>query len=411
MTEHYDALETRTPEAREAALFVALREKIEHAKVEAPYFRRILRDVNPRAITSRDKLADLPVTRKSGLIRLQRDNPPFGGLAAVPAHRMVNLFQSPGPIYEPKGAAVDYWRFARAMFAAGLRRGDIVHNTFSYHLTPAGHMVESGAHAIGCAVIPAGIGNTDLQAQIIADLKPNAYVGTPSFLKILIDKARELGLSSASIKKSLVSGEALPPALRAQLKAFGISTVQCYATAELGLIAYETAAEDGLVVDEGAIVELVEPGGSKPVLSGEIGEVVVTVFAREYPLIRFATGDLSAVLAGPSPCGRTNMRLRGWLGRADQSTKVRGMFVHPSQIMAVIGRHPEIKKGRLIVTQSNGRDQMTLHCETEAVGAVSTDAVAASLQALCKMRGEVILAPLGGLANDGKLIDDQRKLV
>lgn len=410
MAKHFDALETRTPEVREAALFTALRDQIVHAKTNAPYFSKALRDVDPRAVTTRVKLAELPVTRKSEVMTLQRETPPFGGLTAIPAHRVANIYQSPGPVYEPKGFGLDYWRFARAMFAAGLRLGDVVHNTFSYHLTPAGAMVESGAHALGCAVIAAGTGNTELQAQIIAEVKPTAYVGTPSFLKILIEKAREFGLSTASLKKGLVSGEALPPPLRAALKELGVAVYQCYATADLGLIAYESEAMEGLIVDEGVIVELVEPGGTKPVAEGEVGEVVVTTFTKEYPLIRFGTGDLSAYLPGPSACGRTNARLRGWLGRADQSTKVRGMFVHPSQVMAVLGRHPEIKKGRLVVTQTDGRDQMTLHCETEGGNEALAAAVATTIQNVCKLRGEIVFAAPGSLAADGKLIDDQRKL-
>ncbi len=411
MAKHFDALETRSPEVREAALFTALRDQIVHAKTNAPYFTRALRDIDPRAVTTRVKLAELPVTRKSEVMKLQREAPPFGGLTAIPVHRVANIYQSPGPLYEPKGFGLDYWRFARAMFAAGLRLGDIVHNTFSYHLTPAGAMVESGAHALGCAVIAAGTGNTELQAQLVAEVKPTAYVGTPSFLKILIEKMRELGLSSASMKKGLVSGEALPPPLRAALKDLGVAVYQCYATADLGLIAYESDAMEGLIVDEGVIVELVEPGGTKPVAEGEVGEVVVTTFTKEYPLIRFGTGDLSAYLPGPSPCGRTNARLRGWLGRADQSTKVRGMFVHPSQIMAVLGRHPEIKKGRLVVTQqADGRDQMTLHCETEGGNEALAAAIATTIQSVAKLRGEVVFAAPGSLAADGKLIDDQRKL-
>jgi phenylacetate-CoA ligase len=317
----------------------------------------------------------------------------------------MRVFQSPGPIYDVEGHGRDYWRTARAFHAAGFRAGEVVHNAFAYHLTPAGSMVESGAHAIGCAVFPAGTGNTDLQVRAIADVRPTCYAGTPSFLKILLDKGRETGADLSSLKKAAVAGEALPPSLRAELNGLGVDVLQWYATADLGLIAYESPAMAGLIVDEGVIVEIVRPGTGDPVPDGEVGEVVVTTFSRDYPLIRFATGDLSAVLPGASPCGRTNMRLKGWLGRADQTTKVKGMFVHPEQVADVVKRHPEIRKARLVVSQEGGVDVMTLHCETHAVNAV---AVAETLAAVCKLKGKVELTAPGTLPNDGKVIDDIR---
>ena len=294
------------------------------------------------------------------------------------------------------------------MYAAGIRRGDVVHNSFAYHLTPAGSMVESGAHAIGCAVIPAGVGNTELQAQIIADLKPTAYGGTPSFLKILLEKVVELGLDASSIRKGLVGGEALPPALRQAIKDLGVEVYQGYGTADVGSIAYESPALEGMIVDEGIVLEIVEPGGQMPVEAGEVGEVVVTTLNKDYPLVRFATGDLSAVLPGVSPCGRTNMRIRGWMGRADQSAKVRGMFVHPSQIVAVLSRHPEIKNGRLVIVQQNGRDQMALHCETDSADDELAAGIGETIQSVCKVRGDVVFDAPGSLADDGRLIEDQR---
>ena len=391
-------------------MLAAVRDQIAHAKTNAPYFADHFADVDPRTITDRAALGGVPVTRKSDLIEQQKNDPPFGGLAAVPLYKLGRIFQSPGPIYDPEGFGKDYWRFARAMYAAGIRHGDVVHNSFSYHLTPAGSMVESGAHAIGCAVIPAGVGNTELQAQIIADLKPTAYGGTPSFLKILLEKAAELDLDASSITKGLVGGEALPPPLRQGIRDLGVEVYQGYGTADVGSIAYESPALDGMIVDEGIVLEIVEPGGQTAVETGEVGEVVVTTLAKDYPLVRFATGDLSAVLPGVSPCGRTNMRIRGWMGRADQSAKVRGMFVHPSQIMAVLSRHPEVTKGRLVIDQNDGRDQMTLHCETEGGDEGLVVTIGETIQSVCKVRGEVALADVGSLADDGKLIDDRRKI-
>lgn len=405
---YYDELETRDPQAREAALCSALPGHIAHAKRNAPAFGRILEGVDAQAVTSREALARLPVTRKSDLVALQKAAPPFGGLAAATGTPLARVFASPGPIYEPEGARPDYWRMARALFAAGFREGDLVHNAFAYHLTPAGSMLESGALALGCAVFAAGVGQSELQARAIAHLRPQGYTGTPSFLKTLLDKAVELELDVASLGKALVSGEPLPPSLRAELERSGVAVLQCYATADLGLIAYESPAQEGLIADEGVIVEIVRPGTGDPVPEGEVGEVVVTALTPEYPLIRFATGDLSAVMPGPSPCGRTNMRIRGWMGRADQATKVRGMFVHPVQVAEVIKRHPEVKKARLVVDRVANNDVMTLRCEVAGGGEALTRALVGALRETCKLRGEVELVAPGSLPNDGKVIDDVR---
>lgn len=405
MNEHFDALETRDPEARERDLMARLPEQVAHAKAHAPWFAESLRDVDPAAITSREALAQLPVLRKHELIELQKRQRPFGGLVASRWGQMGRVFASPGPIYEPEGRRPDYWRTARALFAAGFRAGDLVHNSFSYHMTPGAWIVEGGALALGCTVFPGGVGQTEQQVQAMADLQPHGYVGTPSFLRILLEKADELGLKIASLTKALVSGEAFLPAVREALCARGIQGYQAYATADLGVIAYETPAREGLVVDEDVIVEIVRPGTGEPVPQGEVGEVVVTTFNTTYPLIRFGTGDLSAVLPGISPCGRTNTRIRGWLGRADQTVKIKGMFVHPEQIAAVVKRHPGITRARLVVTNPDASDAMTLHCE----GAGDVAAIAASLRELTKLRGEVCFVPSGSLPNDGKVISDERK--
>ncbi|MEE8533933.1 MAG: AMP-binding protein [Alphaproteobacteria bacterium] len=409
--DHYDALETRDPEAREQALFARLPGHVAHARANAPHFAELFADVEAEGVTSREALAALPVTRKSELIELQKANPPFGGLAAAAPGALARIFASPGPMYEPEARRPDYWRFARAMYAAGFRAGDVVHNSYSYHLTPAGMMVESGAQALGCAVVPGGVGNTELQVQTMATLRPDAYAGTPSFLRILLDEARESDHDLSSLTKALVSGEALPAALRADIRGHGVDVLQCYATADLGLIAYESNAKQGLIVDEDVIVEIVTPGTGDPVAQGGVGEVLVTTFAPEYPLIRFATGDLSALLEGASPCGRTNMRIKGWMGRADQTTKVKGMFVHPSQVAAVLARHAEVRKGRVVVDQGDGVDVMTLRCEVEGAPQGLAAAIAESLQAVCKLKGRVELVEIGSLPNDGKVIDDVRKLV
>lgn len=406
----FDDLETRDPAAREAALFARLGEQIAHAQARAPWFATTLDGIDPTAVRDRAALAMLPVLRKSELIDHQRAAPPFGGLATVAPGALARIFCSPGPIYDPEGRRPDYWRMARALHAAGFRVGDLVHNSFSYHLTPAGAMLEAGAQALGCAVIPAGVGNGEQQVQAIDDLRPDGYCGTPSFLRALLVKAGEMDRDSSSLRKALVSGEALPAALATEIEAAGIAVRQCYATADLGLIAYETPAREGLIVDEDVIVEIVVPGTGDPVAEGAVGEVLVTTFAPEYPLIRFATGDLSALLPGTSPCGRTNQRIKGWMGRADQATKVKGLFVHPRQVAAVLARHPGIVKGRLVVERDDGGDVMTLRCEVAGASEGLAAAIAASLQAVTKLRGGVGLVAPGSLADDGKVIDDQRDL-
>lgn len=409
MAEFYDSLERRTPDAREAALFGALPRQLAHAKRNAPYYARVLAEVDASAVTSREALAALPVTRKATLKELQAADAPFGGLAATPTGRLARVFMSPGPIFEPEGRRADYWRMARPLFAAGFRAGDLVHNTFSYHLTPAGALSESGCAALGCAVIPAGTGQTEQQLQAIAHFRPDGYVGTPSFLKILVEKAAEAGADVSSIRKALVSGEALPASTRAWLEERGIRTTQTYATADLGNIAYETEAREGLVCDEEIIVEILRPGTGDPVPPGEVGEVVVTTLNADYPLVRFATGDLSAFMAGPSPCGRTNLRIRGWLGRADQTTKVKGMFVHPSQVAEVVKRHPGIARARLVVDNPDGQDRMTLHVETAETGVALVESLVGAMRDVTKLRGEVAIRKPGELPNDGKVIDDVRK--
>src|SRR5581483_9518237 len=361
MAEFFDDLETRSPQVRERALFRELEEQIAQARKHAPYFAELLKDVKPGDVRDRRTLAALPLTRKSDLIALQRAKPPFGGMTTVPSSALARVFASPGPIYDPQADRRDYFGLARALFAAGFREGELVHNTFSYHFTPAGFMFDLAAQALGCPVFPAGVGQTELQVNAIADLKPVCYTGTPSFLKLLIEKADEMKADMSSLRKAAVSGEAFLPAVRELLSKRGIDAYQSYGTADVGLIAYETSARDGLVVDEAVIVEIVRPGTGDPVEEGEVGEVVVTALTPEYPLIRFATGDLSAVLPGVSPCGRTNMRIKGWMGRADQTTKVRGMFVHPAQVAEVCKRHPEIRRARLIVTHDDEKsDVMTL---------------------------------------------------
>jgi phenylacetate-CoA ligase len=417
---YYDRLETRDPAEREAALMAALPAQVRAAQA-TPAMAAPLAGIDARAVTSRSALAALPVTRKSELLERQKagraggaHHDPFGGFSAIgwralgsarPARR---VFQSPGPIYEPEGAGADAWRFARALYAAGFRAGDLVHNSFSHHLTPAGRMMESAAHTIGCSVFPGGVGNTELQLQAIADLRPEAYVGTPSFLRIVLEKADEAGLALPWLGKASVGGEAFPAALRDLLRARGIEAYQSYGTADVGLIAYETAARAGLVQDEGVIVEIVRPGTGDPVAEGEVGEVVVTVLDPDYPLLRFGTGDLSAVLPGPCPTGRTHTRIRGWLGRADQTAKVRGMFVHPSQVAELLKRHPEVHKARLVIEGEMANDRLTLHVEAGAGTEGLARTLADSVRDITKLRAEVVLAAAGGLANDGKVIDDRR---
>ena len=415
---HFDDLETRPPEARDAALRVALPALIAHAVARSPAMAMRLRGVDPASVRSRDDLAALPVLRKGDL--LQRQNAAdaadcFGGFAAVgwgsahaPAARALRVFVSPGPIREPETARPDYWRMARALFAAGFRAGDLVHNSYSYHFTPAGSMMETGAQAIGCTVFPAGTGQTELQVQAMAALKPRGYAGTPSFLRLLLDKADETGVALPSLARAALSGEPVPLAFRESLGARGIAAYQSYGTADLGLVAYETAAREGLVVDEGVIVEIVGPGSGEPVADGEVGEIVVTTLNPDYPLIRYATGDLSAVLPGACPTGRTNQRIRGWLGRADQSTKVRGMFVHPSHVAEIVRRHPQIGRARLVVEGAMAAERMTLLAETGAMLDGLGEQIAQTIRDVTRLRGDVALVDPGSLPNDGKVIEDLR---
>jgi phenylacetate-CoA ligase len=410
VSEHFDTLETRDPEERERAQLASLPARISLAKTRTAVYARLFADVDPASVTTREALARLPVTRKSELLQLQKASRPFGGFAATRWGEMQRVFASPGPIYEPEGVCADYWRLARPLFAAGFRPGDLVHNCFAYHFTPAGAMLDSGARALGCTVFPGGIGQTEQQVQAMAELAPDGYVGTPSFLKIILDKADELRTALPSLKKALVSGEAFLASLRDALGQRGIGAYQAYATADVGTIAYESEAREGLIADEGVLVEIVRPGTGDPVAAGDVGEVVVTTLANtDYPLIRFGTGDLSAALAGTSACGRTNMRIKGWLGRADQTTKVKGMFVHPSQVADIVRRHPEIARARLVVDNAEGADRMTLHVEVPGNRSTSAEAIVASIREVTKLRGEVSFHARGELANDGKVIDDTRK--
>ena len=405
MADYFDAGETQDPATREAALLGRMPGFIAYAREEAPGWARHLHESGGAAISSREALAALPLLRKSDLPEMQKSDPPFGGFAT--RKPVARIMVSPGPIYEPQAAATDPWRMARALFAAGFRRGDIIHNAFAYHLTPAGFMLDEAAHALGCTVIPAGTGNTEQQAETILRLRPQGYVGTPDFLKVLLDKVAGLGGGPCSIAKAIVSGGALFPALRADYAARGVTVLQCYATAELGLIAYESAADSGMIVAEGVLVEIVRPGTGDPVPEGEVGEVVVTNFDETYPLIRFATGDLSAVTPGLSPCGRTGTRLKGWMGRADQTTKVKGMFVHPRDIAGIGKRHPELGRLRLVVRRSGDQDEMVLMAES--AGSEELQArVCETLSSVTRLKGVVEFAVPGSLPNDGKVIDDER---
>jgi phenylacetate-CoA ligase len=418
MTEFFDLLETRDPAEREAALCAALPAQIAAAQATAA-LAEILHGVDARAIGSRQALAQLPVTRKHELLerqKAQRESDPFGGFSAIgwrgqgALRHARRVFQSPGPIYEPEGHASDYWRFGRALFAAGFRAGDLVHNSFSYHLTPAGSMMETGALAIGCTVFPGGVGNTELQLQAMLELRADAYAGTPSFLRIALDKADEMGLALPALRKATVGGEAFPAALRDALLARDIDAYQSYGTADVGLIAYETAARQGLVLDEGVVVEIVRPGSGEPVPEGEVGEVVVTTLNPDYPLVRFGTGDLSAILPGRCPTGRTHTRIKGWMGRADQTAKVRGMFVHASQVAELMKRHPELARARLVVEGEMANDRMTLHAETTSRVEGLPAALAGSMRDITKLRCEVRLVDPGSLPNDGKVIEDLRAI-
>jgi len=412
--EFFDKLEARPARKREAALMAALPKLLAHAQRRAPGWSRILEKINPRKITSRKALATLPVTRKSDLGALQKELPPLGGLNATPVEKMAKLFVSPGPIYEPEGRGKNWWRTARGLFAGGFRPGDRVANTFAYHFTPAGSMLEAGAAALGCTVVPTGTGQTEMQVAAIRDLRINAFVGTPSFLKLIVEKADELKADLTSLQKAHVGAEYLPPALRKSMQERGIRVSQTYASADLGLIAYESLQADGgvnegMILDEGLILEIVRPGTGDPVPPGEVGEVVITSLNRDYPLIRFGTGDLSAVLPGTSPCGRTNVRIRGWMGRADQSTKVRAMFVTPRQVSDVLRRHPEVLRARLVVEGEAGNDRMTLHCEVREKPSNLAAAIVGSIRDITQLRGEVELVAPGSLPNDGKVIEDKRK--
>ena len=419
MTDHYDALEARDPAAREVTLTAALPRQVAAAQRTAG-FGELLAGVDAAGVTTRSALARLPVLRKHELLerqKAQREQDPFGGFSAIgwaglrAPRGAKRVFQSPGPIYEPEGEGRDYWRIARAMHAAGFRAGDLIHNSFSYHLTPAGSMMETGAHAIGCTVFPGGVGNTELQLQAMQELRPHGYCGTPSFLRIVFEKAAEAGIKLPLLTKALVSGEAFPPSLRDWLSERGVQGYQCYVTADVGLIAYETSARSGLVLDEGVILEIVRPGTGDPVAEGEVGEVVITVLNADYPLIRFGTGDLSAVLPGTCPTGRTNTRITGWMGRADQTAKVRGMFVHPGQVAEIARRHPEVGRARLVVSGEMANDRMTLRVEVAGTPEGLAARLADTVREVTKLRSEVELCAPGSLTNDGKVIEDQRRLV
>lgn len=407
----FDQLETRDPLARERAQMALLPDLLRRAKSEAPGWAAHLSSVDPAGVTNREALAQLPLLRKASLRELQARRPPFGGFAIAERTAAARIFMSPGPIWEPEGRGEDWWRSARALHAAGFGPSDIVLNTFSYHLTPGGWIIDAGLRALGCAVIPAGPGNTEQQVEAIAHLKPTAYVGVPEFLKILLDKSREVGRSAGSIKKALVSGGALLPALRQEYRYRGISVMQTYGIGDVGMIAYESRALEGLIVDEGVIVEIVRPGTGDPVPDGEVGEVVVTSFNRDYPMIRLATGDLSAVLPGASPCGRTNMRIKGWLGRADQATKVKGTLVHPEQIAEVAKRHRELGRLRLVVGRNGEIDTMTLRAEAAQPVAGLAERIVDTLGEITRLKGDVELVAPGTLPNDGRVIADERSHV
>ena len=424
MSDFYSMLvtaEKRPHTDRERVQLQALPQQIKHAQQNSVAFAEILAGVDATMVTSRVALSRVPVTRKTELLDRQKaarsvvgvagTTNVFGGFSSIEfgAH-MPRVFASPGTIYEPEGKQLDYWRSARALAAAGFKAGELIHNCFSYHFTPAGSMMEAGAHALGCTVFPAGTGQTEQQVQAMAELKPAGYVGTPSFLKIILEKAADMGVALPSVTKALVSGEACPPSLRDWFAERGVTAYQCYATADLGLIAYETSAREGLVIDEGVIVEIVTPGTGDPVAEGEVGELVVTTFNTDYPLIRFATGDLSAVLPGNCPTGRTNTRIKGWMGRADQTTKIRGMFVHPSQVATIAKRFPDVVKARLVVSGEMADDRMTLQVETAKHTEVEDllEKISEAIRDVTKLRGAVTFFAPGSLPNDGRVIEDAR---
>jgi phenylacetate-CoA ligase len=407
MTQHYDALETRQPGMREAELFSRLPDVLRKA-MAAPAYAERLRGIDPASITSRAELARLPLLRKSDLPALHKAAPPFGGLVAGPPGSFSRLFTSPGPIFEPEAVHADPWRGARALFAAGFRPGDVILNTFSYHLTPGGFIFDASARALGCAVIPAGPGNTEAQFELIEAYRPVGYSGTPDFLKILLDAADLAGRDVSSIRRVLVSGAAFPQSLQDEIKSRGVDAYQALGTADLGVIAFETPAREGMVVNEDLIVEIVRPGSGDPVAEGDVGEIVVTSLDLHHPWIRLALGDLSAALPGQSPCGRSNMRIRGWMGRADQTAKIKGMFVRPEQVAEIGKRHPETERLRLVVTREAETDVMTLRAECASPSEALRSEVAATLRAVTKLQGVVELAALGTLPNDGKVISDER---
>lgn len=415
----FDGLETRAPEQREQDLMKALPDVIARAMAGAPAIAQQLQGIDPRDVVTRQALAQLPVLRKHDLLDQQLANRTqggdaagavraFGGFSTIGWGQALRVFASPGPIYEPESRRADYWRFARALYAAGFRAGELAHNCFSYHFTPAGSMMETAAHAVGCTVFPGGTGQTEQQVRAIADLAPSGYLGTPSFLKIILEKADELGIALPSLRRALVSGEAFPPSLRQWLSSRGVDGYQAYGSADLGMIAFETQAREGLVVGEEIILEIVRPGTGTPVEEGEVGEVVVTTFNPDYPLVRFGTGDLSAIMPGTSPCGRTNLRIKGWMGRADQTTKIRGMFVHPSQVAEILTRHPEVQRARLIISGQTGNDHMALQIEGEDHDAALAERIATSCRDITKLRADVQWVKPGSLPNDGKVIDDIR---
>ena len=414
MTDFFDALETRSPAEREAAQMAALPGQIAHAQAHSAAMAEILQGVDATAVSSRAALAQLPVTRKSELLERQKASraaggDAFGGFSTlVRGPGMSRIFASPGPIYEPEGQRADYWRTGRALFAAGFRSGELVHNSFSYHMTPGAFILESGAHAVGCTVFPAGTGQTEQQLEAMVDLQPDAYTGTPSFLRILLEKASEAGSRIGSLTKASVGGEACPPSLTAWFKEQGVDVYQTYATADLGLVAYETATRQGLVLEESVIVEIVRPGTGDPVPEGEVGELVVTSLNPAYPLIRFGTGDLSAMLPGHCPSGRTAPCIKGWMGRADQTTKIKGMFVHPAQVAEIVRRFPQVHKARLVVSGEMANDAMCLQIEASGADAQLGGQIEAALREVTKLRGQVLLLSPGSLPNDGKVIEDAR---
>jgi phenylacetate-CoA ligase len=414
MSNYFDELETRRPQDRERDLMARLPQLVAQA-LTAPGWARILHGVTAGDVNSRAALAQLPVTRKSDLKALQEADAPFGGLTTTAPRRLARIAMSPGPIFDPEGRGADWWRYARPFHAAGIRAGDLIQNCFSYHFTPAAFMVEGGAFRLGCTVVPAGSGQTEMQVQAIAALRPDAYAGTPSFLKIIIEKAEEMGVDISSLQCAVVGAEALPPSLRTWLRQHGVTRVlQTYGSADIGNIAYETMSggevNPGMVLDEELLLEIVRPGTGDPVAPGEVGEVVITSFNPDYPLVRFATGDLSAVLDGIAPCGRTNTRIRGWMGRADQTTKVRAMFVHPSQVAEIARRHPEIRRARLVISGQMANDVMTLRCEVEHPDDTrAQEAIVASIRDVTKLRGDVELVAAGTLPNDGRVIEDARR--